>query len=79
MNYVDGIWNCGCGAMNAAYRIECGKCNKLKQISNSKFLKKMNEQILVNMLIALQIEEPNDMEFGSKVRMLLRKYKETHQ
>lgn len=67
MNYVDGIWNCGCGAMNAAYRIECGKCNKLK---------KMNEQILVNMLIALQIEEPNDMEFGGKVRMLLRKYKE---
>lgn len=67
MNYVDGIWNCGCGAMNAAYRIECGKCMKTR---------KMNEQILVNMLIALQIEEPNDMEFGGKVRMLLRKYKE---
>lgn len=27
---VDNIWNCGCGAMNAAYRTTCGKCGKPK-------------------------------------------------
>lgn len=30
-NYlVDNVWNCGCGAMNAAYRTTCGKCEKPK-------------------------------------------------
>lgn len=32
--YVDNIWNCGCGAMNAAYRTTCGKCNKPKPKKN---------------------------------------------
>tara|TARA_B110000459_G_scaffold156330_1_gene170999 strand:+ start:39 stop:161 length:123 start_codon:yes stop_codon:yes gene_type:complete len=27
---VNNTWNCGCGAMNAAYRTTCGNCNKLK-------------------------------------------------
>jgi hypothetical protein len=35
MNYNDGYlvdnsWNCGCGALNAAYRETCGKCDKPK-------------------------------------------------
>lgn len=26
-DYIDDLWNCQCGAMNAAYRQSCGKCN----------------------------------------------------
>lgn len=30
-NYLtDNTWNCGCGAMNAAFRTNCGKCGKPK-------------------------------------------------
>ena len=25
---VDNSWNCGCGALNAAWLENCGKCNK---------------------------------------------------
>ena len=34
----------------------------------------MNEQVLVNMLIALSDDKPNDMEFGGLARLLLNKY-----
>ena len=34
----------------------------------------MNEQVLVNMLIEMSREVPNDMEYGGKVRLLLNKY-----
>ena len=27
---VDELWECGCGAFNAAYNKECGKCNTIK-------------------------------------------------
>ena len=27
---VDNVWRCGCGAMNAVYRITCGSCEKPK-------------------------------------------------
>ena len=27
---VDNTWICECGALNAAYLIVCGKCNKKK-------------------------------------------------
>jgi len=27
---VDNSWQCGCGALNAAYLEFCGKCNKQK-------------------------------------------------
>ena len=27
---VDELWECGCGAFNAAYNKECGKCNTVK-------------------------------------------------
>ena len=36
----------------------------------------MNERILVNMLLELKREEPNDMEFGGLVRQLLYKYEQ---
>tara|TARA_R110000822_G_scaffold3325_1_gene14757 strand:+ start:242 stop:469 length:228 start_codon:yes stop_codon:yes gene_type:complete len=26
-DFIDDLWNCQCGAMNAAYRQSCGKCN----------------------------------------------------
>jgi hypothetical protein len=29
--YVDGAWNCGCGANNAVYLKECGKCGAKKE------------------------------------------------
>ena len=29
-NLVDQSWTCGCGALNAAYNKECGKCNTIK-------------------------------------------------
>ena len=29
-NLVDNIWTCNCGALNAAYMITCGNCNKTK-------------------------------------------------
>jgi hypothetical protein len=28
-NLTQNTWNCKCGAMNAAYRQSCGKCNIL--------------------------------------------------
>tara|TARA_R110000796_G_scaffold8846_9_gene30124 strand:- start:1360 stop:1464 length:105 start_codon:yes stop_codon:yes gene_type:complete len=31
LNLVDNSWNCGCGALNAAYRTVCGGCNKIKE------------------------------------------------
>ena len=27
---VDELWLCSCGAFNAAYNKECGKCNTIK-------------------------------------------------
>ena len=27
-NLVDNTWNCTCGALNAAYRLNCGNCEK---------------------------------------------------
>lgn len=35
MNYkvgylVDNTWKCGCGALNAAYLKNCGRCNESK-------------------------------------------------
>lgn len=36
----------------------------------------MNEMVFTNMIIELSREEPNDMEFGNKTRMLIRKYEE---
>ena len=27
---VDNTWNCGCGALNAAYRVTCGACEEVK-------------------------------------------------
>jgi len=27
-NLVDNSWTCGCGALNAAYLKNCGRCNK---------------------------------------------------
>lgn len=35
----------------------------------------MNERVLVNMLLQLNDDKPNDMEFGMLVRLLLNKYK----
>ena len=35
----------------------------------------MNERVLVNMLLQLNDDKPNDMEFGRLVRLLLNKYK----
>jgi len=29
-NLVDSTWNCGCGALNAAYLEKCGSCEKEK-------------------------------------------------
>jgi|TARA_B110000259_G_scaffold177554_1_gene214873 hypothetical protein len=29
-NLVDESWLCSCGALNAAYNKECGKCNTIK-------------------------------------------------
>ncbi len=26
-DFIEDLWNCQCGAMNAAYRQSCGKCN----------------------------------------------------
>ena len=34
----------------------------------------MNKNVLVNMLMALKNDYPNDMEFGSLARKLLAKY-----
>lgn len=31
MNLDDNTWNCGCGALNAAYRTTCGRCNLSKE------------------------------------------------
>ena len=31
MDLVNDAWTCGCGALNAAYRTECGKCGKPKK------------------------------------------------
>jgi len=28
MSWVEKIWYCGCGAMNAGWLDKCGKCNK---------------------------------------------------
>jgi hypothetical protein len=28
MDLVDNSWTCGCGALNAAYLKNCGRCNK---------------------------------------------------
>ena len=28
--YVDNIWTCGCGSLNAAYLKKCGGCDKKK-------------------------------------------------
>lgn len=33
-SYVDSIWKCGCGALNAGYRETCGACSKLKPKDN---------------------------------------------
>jgi len=27
---VDNTWTCSCGALNAAYRLNCGNCEKEK-------------------------------------------------
>ena len=35
----------------------------------------MNERVLVNMLLQLNNDKPNDMEFGRLTRLLLNKYK----
>jgi len=29
-NLTDELWECSCGAFNAAYNKECGKCNTVK-------------------------------------------------
>ena len=34
----------------------------------------MNKQVLVNMLLQLSNDKPNNMEFGGLVRLLLDKY-----
>ena len=34
----------------------------------------MNERVLVNMLLQLNNDKPNDMEFGRLTRLLLNKY-----
>ena len=31
MDLVNDSWTCYCGALNAAYRTECGKCGKPKK------------------------------------------------
>jgi hypothetical protein len=33
---VDNVWSCRCGAMNAAYRTTCGKCDKPKTNINER-------------------------------------------
>ncbi len=35
-NWVDKIWYCGCGAMNAGWLIKCGKCNKKRNYGKEK-------------------------------------------
>jgi len=30
INWVDKSWYCGCGAMNAGWLTQCGKCDKPK-------------------------------------------------
>jgi len=38
-NLVDNSWNCGCGALNAAYRETCGRCNKPNpQVKNNSYV-----------------------------------------
>ena len=71
---VDNIWTCGCGAWNAAYRIECGNC-KLNNMGHSEVNSKVRyikDKLLVDLLVELAKEYPNDMEFGSKARLLMR-------
>ena len=29
--YVDNVWTCGCGSLNAAYLKKCGGCKKKKK------------------------------------------------
>lgn len=29
---VDNTWVCGCGALNAAYRETCGRCNTIRPL-----------------------------------------------
>ena len=66
MRLVDNIWVCGCGAWNSFYRTECGKClNKNK-------MRYLKDKLLVDLLVELAKEYPNDMEFGSKARLLMR-------
>lgn len=84
MKLVDNIWVCGCGAWNAAYRIECGNCLtiklnqgncKLNNMGHSEVNSKVRyikDKLLVDLLVELAKEYPNDMEFGSKARLLMR-------
>lgn len=34
ISLVDSTWTCGCGSLNAGYRITCGECGKPKQKNN---------------------------------------------
>jgi len=34
--WVDKTWYCGCGAMNAGWLTQCGKCGKHKPNKNEK-------------------------------------------
>jgi len=52
-NLVDNIWNCGCGAMNAAYRTTCGKCNKKRHIEI------MDGVEIINRLKEIRVEVSN--------------------
>jgi len=38
--YVDNIWTCGCGSLNAAYLKKCGGCKKKR---NEKRISHHNE------------------------------------
>ena len=84
MRLVDNIWVCGCGAWNSFYRTECGKCkiksnlaNRLDSMNNkmgniNSKVRYIKDKLLVDLLVELAKEYPNDMEFGSKARLLMR-------
>ena len=44
MNLVEGTWTCECGAWNAAYRTDCGKCGKPKPKKDEQLVLQRNGQ-----------------------------------
>jgi hypothetical protein len=37
-NLVDSTWYCSCGALNAAYKTECGNCEKQRNKIRSGYI-----------------------------------------